>query len=227
MRDPHRRVKHHRQGDQTHIHPFRVAPAAAGLFGPALGRVYITSRSCPCPWRHRPGPSHIALNHAAEDLGSSRATRSSVGEQVHRVPEPAVVEVLVRPPSPSLAGRCGPAFAKCPFQIIGSPPCSHSQRNVVGPPGSGFGVAEPRCRRPRRPRRYRSARPQPLPLSPIVFLLTTTGRRGRAGQLRDHLGAGPGTAARLSWLGLSTRADSTQVVGCQPPWRFPPTSTHF
>src|SRR5262249_22798797 len=91
-RDPAVTGDDQRQGDQAQVHAFLLGLAALGDRRPLVGRVDIGGEIS-----HVQGDAGqvqaVPVDHAAEDLGLDDG-QVIVGEAVHRVPEPAVVEGL-------------------------------------------------------------------------------------------------------------------------------------
>ena len=92
-RDPTVAGDDQRQGDQTQVHPFLLRLAALGDRGPLVGRVNIGGKIGHIQ-RDAGQVQAVPFDHAAVDLGLDGG-QVLVAEEVHRVPEPAVIEALL------------------------------------------------------------------------------------------------------------------------------------
>ena len=113
-RDPAVAGDDQRQADQAQVDAFLLGFAALGDRGPLVGGVDVRGEV-----GHVEGDAGqvqaVPVDHAAVDLGLDR-DQVIVGEQVHRVPEPAVVQGLLAQLHPARAGGGGPPVGEGPLR---------------------------------------------------------------------------------------------------------------
>ena len=185
-RDPTVAGHDQRQTDQAQVHPLLLGLAALGDRGPVVGGVDVGGEV-----RHVQGHAGqvqaVPVDHATVDLRLDRG-QVRLAQQVHRVPEPAVVQrglVQLHPPRP---GRGGPPVREGPLRTRVHQAVERGQRHIRAHRRPRVGVAghhivdQPDHVQIGQHRPHRGHVPEPLMLTAYRHT-----RRG-PGQFRDHLG---------------------------------------